>query len=374
MNKLQIFNYHITNQNSDRLDVYIDGSIVNAETQEMLREWWNDQTSVSFKSFRTQVLESGLKNIKITINSRGGQIFDAKAMHDFIQQLENDGYNVETLGIGMVCSAATYILSASKNSKISKNAYYMIHNVSGGIAGDVNEVEKYATQLRNFNNNIRDFYADLTGKPASEIEDLMNAETWFYGQEAVDNGFVKNVVSEQTPKNIINQSDWQFKNLAPLDVYNSFVNEPADKNENLIQNIDMKNLATLIGTAVSNVFANFTVTPKPKENGSEGNTDPVTNEALSEFITNAIAGINFEEHITNAVNEHFKDGLPENMVNQIKEAVKPAEPAPLNLKENEDFKSFENRLGEVEKKILNGVGASQPPKNEGANYEGVSFS
>ncbi|MCL1690839.1 Clp protease ClpP [Elizabethkingia anophelis] len=374
MNKLQIFNYHITNQNSDRLDVYIDGSIVNAETQEMLREWWNDQTSVSFKSFRTQVLESGLKNIKITINSRGGQIFDAKAMHDFIQQLENDGYNVETLGIGMVCSAATYILSASKNSKISKNAYYMIHNVSGGIAGDVNEVEKYATQLRNFNNNIRDFYADLTGKPASEIEDLMNAETWFYGQEAVDNGFVKNVVSEQTPKNIINQSDWQFKNLAPLDVYNSFVNEPADKNENLIQNIDMKNLATLIGTAVSNVFANFTVTPKPKEDGSEGNTDPVTNEALSEFITNAIAGINFEEHITNAVNEHFKDGLPENMVNQIKEAVKPAEPAPLNLKENEDFKSFENRLGEVEEKILNGVGASQPPKNEGANYEGVSFS
>ncbi|OPB96835.1 hypothetical protein BAS10_07235 [Elizabethkingia meningoseptica] len=372
MNKLQIFNYHITNQNSDRLDVYIDGSIVNAETQEMLREWWNDQTSVSFKSFRTQVLESGLKNIKITINSRGGQIFDAKAMHDFIQQLENDGYNVETLGIGMVCSAATYILSASKNSKISKNAYYMIHNVSGGIAGDVNEVEKYATQLRNFNNNIRDFYADLTGKPASEIEDLMNAETWFYGQEAVDNGFVKNVVSEQTPKNIINQSDWQFKNLAPLDVYNSFVNEPADKNENLIQNIDMKKLID----GIVNAFKanNLVVTEENKA------PDNLTIENLTTALTNAFEGINLDpvaptdEQISTAISNFFKDGLPENMVNQIKEAVKPAEPAPFNLKENEDFKSFENRLGKIEGKILNGVGASQPPKNEGANYEGVSFS
>ena len=162
MKKLPIFNYHIQNKSDERLDIFIDGQIVDAESQEIMRDWFNDQTSVSFKSFRQEILDSGLKNISITINSFGGQIGDAMAMHDFIQQLENDGYNIETIGIGMVCSAATYILSASKKSKISQNAYYMIHNVSGMVRGDVNEVEKYAQSLRNFNNNIRDYYINLS--------------------------------------------------------------------------------------------------------------------------------------------------------------------------------------------------------------------
>lgn len=374
MKKLPIFNYRITNQAGERLEVFIDGTIVDAETQEIYKEWFNDNTSVSFKSFRTEILESGIKNISITINSLGGQIFDAMAMHDFIQQLETDGYNIETIGIGAVCSAATFILSASKNSKISKNAYYMIHNVSGGVWGDVNEVEKYAQQLRNFNNNLKTFFVNLTGKTDEEIQNLMDAETWYYGQEAVDNGFVKSVISAQNPTNVINKSDWTFKNQNPLNVYNSFVNKPANNDENLIQNLDMKNLATLIGAAVSNALTNFSVTPKPAEGAEGGATaEPVTNEALTEVITNALAEVKFDEHITNAVTEMFKDGLPENMVAQITEAVKPGEPAPLNLAENEDYKGLIQRVEKVENKILNGVGAVQPPKNEGEKYEGVGF-
>lgn len=376
MKKLPIFNYHITNQGGERLDVYIDGTIVDAETQELYREWYNDQTSVSFKSFRSDVLNSELKNIRITINSFGGQIGDAMAIHDFIKQLENDGYDIETIGMGMICSAATYILSSSKNSKISPNSWYMIHNVSGYALGDVNEVEKMAKSLRSFNDNIRDFYVNLTGKSKEQIEEWMNAETWFTGPQAVENGFVKSTTDQETELQPINKADWQFKNKNPLNVYNSFVNKPVKKEDkNLFTNIDMKNLAQLIGVAVSNAFANFTVTPKPAEGGENSNNDPVTNEDLSTVITNAISGINFEEHITNAVNEHFKNGLPENMVNQIKEAVTPAEQTPFNLKEDEGFKAFEKRVEEVENKILNGVGASQPPKNEDASkYEGVSFS
>lgn len=61
MKKLPIFNYHITNQGGERLDVYIDGTIVDAESQEMMREWCGNETSVSFKSFRTDILNSGLK-------------------------------------------------------------------------------------------------------------------------------------------------------------------------------------------------------------------------------------------------------------------------------------------------------------------------
>lgn len=374
MKKLPIFNYHIENQSTDRLDVFIDGTIVDAETKEWLSEWYNEQSSVSFKSFRNDILNSGLKNIRITINSFGGQIGDAMAIHDFIKQLENDGYEIETIGMGMICSAATYPLSASKNSKISPNSWYMIHNVSGYAWGDVNEIEKQAQSLRSFNNNIRDFYVNLTGKSKEQIEEWMNAETWFTGPQAVENGFVKSTTDQESDLTPINKADWNFKNKNPLNVYNSFVSKPPkNEDENLIQNLDMKNLATLIGVAVSNAFKNHTVTPKPAE-GAEGETpEPVTNEALSEVITNALATVNFEEHITNAVTEMFKDGLPENMVTQITEAVKPAEAPPLNLTENEDYIGLIKRVGDVENKILNGVGAVQPPKNEGEKFDGVGF-
>lgn len=370
MKKLPFFNFQITNQANERLDVFVDGTIVDAETQEIYREWMNDQTSVSFKSFRQQILDSGIKNISITINSRGGQIFDASAMHDFIQDLENNqGYTIETIGIGMICSAATYILSASKNSKISKNAYYMIHNVSGGIWGDVNEVERYANQLRTFNNNIRDFYVNLTGKTPEEIENWMNAETWFYGQQAVDNGFVKSLTSEANPTNPINKSEWNFKNIDPLNVYNSLVTNPPQPDNNFNNNIDMKNLGTLLGNAINSALANFNITPKnagENQFSAETITNAVT-EALKEFKPEID-----QEQITNAVNTFFKDGLPQNMIDQISNAVKPVESTPFNLTEDEGYKDVVNRMEEIENKILNGVGKSNPPKEDNA-LEGITI-
>ena len=362
MKKFPIFNYKISNQGSERLDVYIDGVIVDAETQEIYREWFNDQTSVSFKSFRTEIIDSEIKNISITINSFGGQIGDAMAMHDFIQQLENDGYNIETIGIGMVCSAATYILSASKNSKISKNAYYMIHNVSGYAWGDVNEVEKTAKNLRKFNNNIRDFYVNLTGKSANQIEEWMNAETWFYGKEVVDNGFVKNLVSEQSPKNAINQNDWMFKNQNPLLAYNSFVPK---NNEFDFKNLDMNNFKKAINDGVTNALVSLGLVAK----NEKGEETPITNELLSGAINKALEGIDFEvseEKIQNAVNKYFESGLPENIQKQLQEIINKAKPEAVNIKEDETIVDMEKRLSDVENKIVNNAGGAKPKGGEGS--------
>lgn len=365
MKKLPFFNYKISNQGNEHLDVYIDGVIVDAETQEIYKEWFGDNTSVSFKSFRNEILESGIKNITITINSFGGQIGDAMAMHDFIQQLENDGYNIETIGIGMVCSAATYILSASKKSKITKNAYYMIHNVSGGVWGDVNEIEKYAKSLRNFNNNIRDFYANLTGKSTNQIEEWMNAETWFYGQDVADNGFVKEVIGEKSPTNKINKSDWTFKNINPLNAYNSFVGKLENSEDNLIQNLDMNKIVE----AIVNAFKakNLVVTDAGQ------NAEPLTAENLTGALNDAFKGIDLEpkapseEQVSNALTEFFKNGLPENMISQITNAVK-ENVKPENFKDSEEWKGVENRLKDIEEKAAKNFGQAKP-KNSGGSGE-----
>ncbi|GEN74079.1 Clp protease ClpP [Chryseobacterium lathyri] len=356
------FNYKISNS-GERLDVFIDGTIVDAETQEIWKEWFNDDTSVSFKSFRTEILDSGLKNIRITINSFGGQIGDAMAMHDFIQQLENDGYAVETIGMGMICSAATYPLSAAKNSKISPNSWYMIHNVSGFAWGDVNEVERQAKNLREFNNNIRDFYVNLTGKSKEQIEEWMNAETWFTGTKAVENGFVSKTTDQKEEFKPINSANWNFKNTNALVAFNSIASKPpVEDPEKLIQNLDMNKLIEGIVNAFKS--KNLVVTEKDKT------PEALTIENLTSALNEAFKDVDLEpkaptdEQVNTALTNFFKNGLPENMISQITNAVK-ENVTPENFKESEEFKNLTGRLEDIEEKASKNFGQAKP-KNRGS--------
>ncbi|MBX2907248.1 MAG: hypothetical protein KF744_14480 [Taibaiella sp.] len=51
--QLEIFNYSIgKNEATKKAEIFIDGDIVDAASQEFARDWWGDTTSVSYKSFR----------------------------------------------------------------------------------------------------------------------------------------------------------------------------------------------------------------------------------------------------------------------------------------------------------------------------------
>lgn len=365
MKKIPIFNYKLTNT-GERLDVFIDGEILDAETQEIYKEWWGDETSVSFKSFRTEILNSGLKNIRITINSFGGQIGDAMAMHDFIKQLENEGYAIETIGMGMICSAATYPLSAAKNSKISPNSWYMIHNVSGFAWGDVNEVEKQAKNLRKFNDNIRDFYVNLTGKTVAQVEEWMNEETWFTGKQAVENGFVAATTEEKEEFSPINTASWSFKNKNALAVFNSIASgsKPpvADNIENLSQN-DMNKLIEGIVNAFKS--KNLVVT-------DDKTPEALTVENLTSALNDAFKGVDLEpkaptdEQVNTALTNFFKNGLPENMISQITKAVN-ENVTTEKFEESETWKTLKNDFDNLSEKVAKDAGQAKPGNNSNGN-------
>jgi ATP-dependent Clp endopeptidase proteolytic subunit ClpP len=221
MKKLEVFNYAISNSGNDSVDVHIDGVIVDAQTQSIL-EAWGDETSVSYKSFRDQVLASKAKTINVYVNSYGGHIGDAMAIHDMLTEEQAKGKTVNTKGRGIIASAATFILMAG-NSEMSANSWFMIHNASGAIEGDVNVIETYAKVLRQFNDRVRDFYASATGMRKEDVTKMMDAETWLTSTDAKAKGFVKNVTSSASFKNLIQSDAWCFKNTAVLNQYNSFV-------------------------------------------------------------------------------------------------------------------------------------------------------
>lgn len=295
---IQIFNFSIRNASEDSVDIHIDGDIVDASTQELLKAWLGDETSVSFKSFRNQINSVDARVYNVYINSNGGLVTDAMAMHDFLSELESKGKTVNRIGRGIIASASTYVLMGN-NSSITKNSWFMIHNVSGGVWGDVDTVENYATTLRKFNNRSRDFYAEATALRKEDITKMMNSETWLTAQEAVDKGFIKNIVGAQNFTNKIQKDNWQFANMAVLNSYNADV-APDEKDSSIptTQFNEMKKFFQDLGNEIMNAIKGV----KAPENNDHGALMTSIGEAVSQtFIAQA-------EPMEKAVNAAVAEG------------------------------------------------------------------
>lgn len=225
--QFQAFSYKVENKADDTLDVHIDGIIVDAETQQILKDWFGDDTSVSYKSFRDQVTTAKPKTINLFVNSGGGMVTDAMAIRDFLASQEAAGVRVNRTGRGVVASAATFLVMGN-NSVLSENSWFMIHNVSGGVYGDVNMIESYARATRKFNDAVSSVYMKATGLSATVIGNMMDQETWMTAQEAKDKGFVKAIEGAATFTNKISPDAWPYSNQAVLNLYNAAVKDPKD--------------------------------------------------------------------------------------------------------------------------------------------------
>jgi ATP-dependent Clp protease, protease subunit len=317
--QFQAFNFQIKNASSSEVDIYIDGTIVDAETQQIYRDWYGDDTSVSYKSFRDQITAVEANTYNVYINSGGGLVTDAMAIHDLLVQLQGKGKTVNTVGRGVIASAATYILMAGKKPKMSKNSWFMIHNVSGFAWGTVNEVEQMAATLRKFNDTTRDFYADATGLSKDEIANYMNAETWFTADEAKDNGFIAEVTGEVKFTNAISKEHWQFSNTAVLNAYNSAVStqQPEQPISFQTQIDDMKKFFQDLGTSIMNAVKGV----KAPENNDHATLMAGIAEAVSTSISNA--GEQMEGAVNEAADAAVASALTTAVSNAVAEAIKP---------------------------------------------------
>lgn len=128
--------------------------------------------------------------LNVYINSPGGDVFEGRAIMAAIQR-----FNGKTIAhIDSLCaSAATSIALACNEVEMSDGAFFMIHNASGLAWGDKNVMRETADLLEKIEGSIVADYTTKTGKESVEIVQLMNDETWFSAQEALDNGFIDRI-------------------------------------------------------------------------------------------------------------------------------------------------------------------------------------
>ena len=148
---------------------------------------------VSGSEFLRELKDLGddISEIDLRVHSPGGSILDGLAIFNGIK---NHPAKVVGRVEGLAASMGSAVLMAADEIEIPENAYVMIHNVSGGAYGDIEELESMAALMRKLQDDVTDLYADATGKDREEIAELMAAETWMNGKDAVENGFATRVL------------------------------------------------------------------------------------------------------------------------------------------------------------------------------------
>ena len=142
---------------------------------------------ITAKDFLEDVKSIGNKDLHIRMNCVGGSVIDGLAIYNILKS--HQGYVTVSIE-GIAASMGSVIALAGDDIKMAENAYFMIHNPWGGAMGEAEEMRKTADLLDKMKSNLLSIYHHKTQLSEETLTEMMDAETWMDGQEALDKGFV----------------------------------------------------------------------------------------------------------------------------------------------------------------------------------------
>lgn len=187
MNKFWSFKNSANQTGIDQSELMLYGQIAE-------RSWWDDE--ITPKQFAEDMAQCGTNDLLVRINSGGGDVFAAQAIHNMIKSYAG---KVTVTIDGLCASAATIIACAGDTVIMPKNALYMIHNPSVTLWDmyDADELIKLSGYLTSVKQTIVNVYLDRSKYlEAEKIKGLMDDETWMTADEAKDYGFIDTVAGQ----------------------------------------------------------------------------------------------------------------------------------------------------------------------------------
>lgn len=151
--------------------------------------------------------------VRFVIDSLGGDCYAMVGIFNVIQDFaRRHSQSIETYIQGCAMSAASVIaLAAKAGNKANKivvedTSIFMIHNCWTFVCGDSRELAKVSQDCGRIDQVIRNVYGKISGLDDGELVQMMNDETYLYGQEIVDAGFADQVI-QTDDEGITNKSD-----------------------------------------------------------------------------------------------------------------------------------------------------------------------
>lgn len=173
---------------------------------------WGGDWGVSAKEFAAAlaVLPAEVNEIRLHINSPGGEVFEAVAI---LNQLRQHSARVVAIVDGIAASAASFLAVGVDELVMGRNTQLMIHDAWGLCVGNAGDMRGIAELLDRLSDNIADVYAAKAGGTVDAWRAAMLAESWYSADEAVAAGLADSVDGgdEVQPKDAFDLSVFRYQ-------------------------------------------------------------------------------------------------------------------------------------------------------------------
>ena len=142
------------------------------------------------------------RDIYLYINSPGGSVTAGMAIYDTVQYVKPD---VVTVGMGLAASMGQFLLTAGAPGKryITPHTRVLLHQPLGGAGGSATDIRINADLILGMKKELAQITASRTGKSVEQVEADGDRDHWFTAQEALEYGFVDQVID--SPQEIGNR-------------------------------------------------------------------------------------------------------------------------------------------------------------------------
>lgn len=137
--------------------------------------------------------EDSEKEIKIFINSPGGDVDAGYAIYDMVRFISCP---VLMIGTGLVASAASLVLLAvpAERRVGLPNSTYLIHQPMSGMKGVASDIEIYSNQIEKLRLKLDTVIANATNKSVEEVKLDTERDHWLFSDEAKEYGLIDRIV------------------------------------------------------------------------------------------------------------------------------------------------------------------------------------
>jgi ATP-dependent Clp protease, protease subunit len=144
--------------------------------------------------------EDPSKQIRLYINSPGGQVYAGMAIYDTIQQIEAP---VSTVAVGFTASFGTVLLAAGTQGMryALPNATIHMHQPLGGAQGQASDIAIQAKEILRLRSTLNDILSFHTGQPVERIERDTDRDIFMSAEDAKAYGLVDEVLTNPAKMN-----------------------------------------------------------------------------------------------------------------------------------------------------------------------------
>lgn len=154
-----------------------------------------DEMATSVVAQLLHLASVGDEDISLYINSPGGSVSAGMAIYDTMRYIKPD---VSTVCLGHAASMGAVILSGGAKGKraILPHGEVMIHQPSGGMAGQASELLIAAEHIKETKQMLNTVLSENCGKSYGQVAKDTERDFWMRAKEALNYGVVDVILGE----------------------------------------------------------------------------------------------------------------------------------------------------------------------------------